>query len=121
MPINNIKNISEVMYMKINELGGKNTEEVRQTRQNRREVVGTRETGEVQVQNRVQTRARVREVVRFQARNMVENAVNKAVNMPEIREEKVAQIKQQVQTGTYNVSNREIARAMIGNLLNEIA
>ena len=121
MPINNIKNTPGVMYMKINELGGKNTEEVRGARQNRREVAGAREAGGAQVQNRVQARVRTREVVRFQARNMVENAVNRAVNIPEVREERVAQIKQQVQAGTYNVSNREIARAMIGNLLNEIA
>jgi len=40
--------------------------------------------------------------------------------MPEIREEKVAQIKTQIKSGTYNVSNKEIACAIIGNFLKEI-
>ncbi len=120
MPINNIKNTPEVMYMKINELAGKNVEETRNTKQARRRAGA--EAGEgVRAQNRVQARTRTREVVQLRAHHMVENAVNQAKNMPEVREEKVAQVKQQVQAGTYNVSNREIARAMIGNLLHEIA
>jgi len=123
MPINNIKNTPEVMYMKINELAGKKMEEVRNTKQARKNVE-TAAAGEgeaVRARNRVRTRTRAQEVVQFKAKNMVEGAVNQAKNMPEIREEKVAQIKAQVQQGTYNVPNSEIARSMIGSLLQEIA
>ncbi|QER42502.1 flagellar biosynthesis anti-sigma factor FlgM [Thermodesulfobacterium sp. TA1] len=60
-------------------------------------------------------------VVELSSKKVVENAVKKAASLPEIREEKVSQIKAQIEAGTYNVSNREIARAMVGSLLNEIA
>jgi negative regulator of flagellin synthesis FlgM len=61
------------------------------------------------------------EVVKVSSQKLIESAVQKIFPMPEIREEKVAQIKAQIQSGTYNVSNKEIARAMIANLLDEIA
>jgi negative regulator of flagellin synthesis FlgM len=61
------------------------------------------------------------EVVEVSSQKLIESAVQKILSMPEIREEKVAQIKAQIQSGTYNVSNKEIARAMIANLLDEIA
>ena len=61
------------------------------------------------------------EVVEVSSQKLIEGAVQKILTMPEIREEKVAQIKAQIQSGTYNVSNKEIARAMISNLLDEIA
>ncbi len=116
MPINNIKNMPEVMYMKINELGGRNIGDLKNIKEARK-----RENPARPAAVRQEAPARATEVVEFSAKNMVQNAVKKAAAMPEIREEKVAQIKAQVQAGTYNVSNREIARSMIGNLLNEIA
>jgi len=61
------------------------------------------------------------EVVEVSSQKLIESAVQKILSMPEIREEKVAQIKAQIQSGTYNVSNQEIARAMISNLLDKIA
>uniref|UniRef100_A0A7V4N502 Negative regulator of flagellin synthesis n=1 Tax=Thermodesulfobacterium geofontis TaxID=1295609 RepID=A0A7V4N502_9BACT len=61
------------------------------------------------------------EVVEVSSQKLIESAIQKILSMPEIREEKVAQIKAQIQSGTYNVSNREIARAMIANLLDKIA
>ncbi len=116
MPINNIKNIREEMYMKINNIAGNNLDEVKNIKAKKRENVG------VKTQAPKQTiKTRNAETVRLASQKMIEAAVNKAGNMPEIREEKVAQIKAQIQQGTYNVSNREIARSMIGNLLNEIA
>jgi negative regulator of flagellin synthesis FlgM len=41
--------------------------------------------------------------------------------MPEVRENKVAELKAQIESGTYQVSNRAIARAMVGTLLSEMA
>ncbi len=61
------------------------------------------------------------EVVEVSSQKLVERAVNRTQAMPEIREERVAEIRARVQAGTYRVSNREVARAMIANLLNEIA
>ncbi|PMP97568.1 MAG: flagellar biosynthesis anti-sigma factor FlgM [Thermodesulfobacterium geofontis] len=61
------------------------------------------------------------EVVEVSSQKLIESAVQKTLSMPEIREEKVVQLKAQIQAGTYNVSNREIARAMIATLLDEIA
>jgi len=123
MPINNIKNAGEVMYMKIAELGNKpiqnaeraeNRQQVRERQQVRAEVrAGQAQT--VQAQNQAQVR------VEFGAKRIVEGAVKQAAKLPEVREEKVAQLREQIQQGTYQVSNRQIARAMIGNLLNEIA
>ena len=118
MPINNIKNAGEVMYMKIAELGNKpiqnaeraeNRQQVRERQQVRAEVRAG------QAQNQAQVR------VEFGAKRIVEGAVKQAAKLPEVREEKVAQLREQIQQGTYQVSNRQIARAMIGNLLNEIA
>jgi negative regulator of flagellin synthesis FlgM len=61
------------------------------------------------------------EVVEVSSQKLIESAVQKILSMPEIREEKVAQIKAKIQSGIYNVSNQEIARAMITTLLDEIA
>jgi len=117
MPINNIKNIPEVMYMKINNIAGKNLEDLKNIKEaKKRENVTNKIAPPKQ-----ELRTKNTETVRLASQKMIEKAVKKTGNMPEIREEKVAQIKAQVQEGTYNVSNREIARSMIGNLLNEIA
>ena len=123
MPINNIKNISEVMYMKINQITNKEVEAGRNVERNR---VNNRERVEerAQVQPRleqVENRTSNQEVrSEFSTKRLIETAVKESENMPEVREEKVAEIKRQIQEGTYNVSNREIARAMIAGLLNEI-
>ncbi len=117
MPISNIKNTAEVAYMKINNIAGKNVKNTKDIRgANRKENVVNRN-----VTPKHTARTRNAETVQLASKKMVKNAVNKAMNMPEVREEKVAQIKAQVQQGTYNVSNSAIARSMIGNLLNEIA
>lgn len=58
--------------------------------------------------------------VEITSQRFIETAIRKAENLPEVREEKVNRIKEQVESGTYQVSNREIARAMIGSILNEI-
>jgi len=103
--------------MRINSITGRNIENLKDIKEARvREEnlkVGTTKPEEKTIN---QT-----EVAELSSQKLVEKAVKKALSMPEIREEKVAQIKAQIKSGTYNVSNREIARAIIGNLLNEIA
>jgi len=103
--------------MKINGIIGKNIENLKDIKEARIKEenlkVGTTKPEEKTIN---QT-----EVAELSSQKLVEKAVKKALSMPEIREEKVAQIKAQIKSGTYNVSNREIARAIIGNLLNEIA
>ncbi len=113
MPINNIKNTVGVAYMRVNELTGRNAQNVRNVRRGAPERVENRARGgEV---NRAADRVQLR------TRQMVENAVARTREMPEVREERVAEVRARIQAGNYNVSNREIARAMIGNLLNEVA
>lgn len=58
--------------------------------------------------------------VELTSQRLIENAIRKTENLPEVREEKINRIKEQVESGTYQVSNRDIARAMIGSILNEI-
>jgi len=58
--------------------------------------------------------------VELTSQRLIENAVKKTENLPEVREEKIRQIKSQIETGKYQVSNREIARAMVGSILSEI-
>ncbi len=123
MPINNIKNMGEVMYMKIAELGNKPVQDANragdaQQVKNRQQVRGQAGARETQRAAQTQTQEQVR--VEFGTKRMIEGAVKKAAQMPEVREEKVAQLREQIQQGTYQVSNRQIARAMIGGLLNEI-
>ncbi len=123
MPINNIKNMGEVMYMKIAELGNKPVQDANragnaQQVKNRQQVRGQAGARETQRAAQAQTQEQVR--VEFGTKRMIEGAVKKAAQMPEVREEKVAQLREQIQQGTYQVSNRQIARAMIGGLLNEI-
>ncbi len=124
MPINNIKNnLGEVSYMKIANLQGQKVgtkDNLGKSRvQERANVKVQNEPSRVQRRAQVQTTSQVK--VQLNSRNMVEGAAKQISNMPEVREEKVAQIRQQIQAGNYNVSNEQIARAMIGNLLKEIA
>jgi negative regulator of flagellin synthesis FlgM len=116
MPINNKK--AEVgTIMKINNITGKNIEDLRDIKETRKREenlkVGTAKTEE---KSAPQT-----EVVEVSSQKLVEGAVKKTLSMPEVREEKVAEIREKIQSGNYNVSNREIARSMIATLLNEIA
>jgi len=103
--------------MKINSITGRNIENLKDIKEARiREEnlkVGTTKP-EKKTTNQT-------EVAELSSQKLIERAVKKILSMPEIREEKVAQIKAQIKSGTYNVSNREIARAIIGNFLNEIA
>ncbi len=61
------------------------------------------------------------EKVEFSSKSLIEYAIKKISLLPETREEKVSKIKAQIQAGTYKVSNKEIARALISSILNEIA
>lgn len=45
-------------------------------------------------------------------------ALKAAKDSPDIREEKVEQIKQQIETGTYNVSAEEVAKKMMAEFFN---
>jgi len=103
--------------MKINGITGKNIENLKDIKEARiRE-----ENLKVRTTKPEEKAINQTEVVEFSSQKLVERAVKKSLSMPEIREEKVAQIKAQIKSGTYNVSNKEIARSIIKNLLNEIA
>jgi len=111
MPINNVKS-PEVMYMKINDLT------LQKPNINREKEVRSEKTTTSQ---KPETPARPEDRVQLSAKAIVENAKAKTANLPEVREEKVAQLREQIQSGTYQVSNRDLARAMIGTLLSEMA
>lgn len=50
----------------------------------------------------------------------VANLTSQAAALPDVDEEKVARVKQAIESGTYNASGRLVARAMIkSNLLDE--
>jgi len=103
--------------MKINGVIGKNIENLRDIKEARkREELSKVGTTKPEEKSTNQT-----EVVEVSFQKLIERALDKTLSMPEIREEKVAEVKERVQSGNYRVSNREIARAMILNLLNEIA
>jgi negative regulator of flagellin synthesis FlgM len=106
--------------MKINDFLGVNVENLKNLKEakKREEVVSSEvkpKEGEAKAKETSPA------VVELSSQNLIEKAVKRTSQLPEIREEKIAQIKAQIEAGTYNVSNREIARAMVGTLLNEIA
>lgn len=103
--------------MKINSITGKNIENLKDIK----EVRVREENLKVRTTKPEEKTINQTEVVELSSQKLVERAVKKVLSMPKIREEKVAQIKAQIESGTYNVSNREIARAIIRNFLNEIA
>lgn len=112
MPINNITNSNiGVFYMKIDEVGGKGVQNLPEVQEKNRRA--KTETISSEDQNNL-------DKVQLFTKTLIENSIRKSSSLPEIREEKVAQIKAQIQQGTYQVSNRQIARAMIGTLINEI-
>lgn len=103
--------------MRINSITGKNIENLK----NIKEARIKEENLKVRKTKPEEKTINQTEVIELSSQKLVERAIKKALSMPEIREEKVAQIKAQIESGTYNVSNKEIARAIIRNLLNEIA
>ncbi len=113
MPINKINNF-EGMYMKINEIttqkpGIAKEKEVR----TERNIVNSAPEKEAVIKQEDQ--------VRISAKAILEKAKSISSNFPEVREEKISQLREKIEKGTYQVSNREIARAMIGTLLSELA
>jgi len=113
MPINNIKR-PEVTYMKINDLTLQKPGVAKE-----KEIKTGKTEGNVPTKENQLQRSPVH--IEVSTKNLVENAKAKAMNFPEVREEKVAKLREQIQSGTYQVSNRELARAMIGTLLSEMA
>jgi len=113
MPINNIKR-PEVTYMKINDLTLQKSGVAKEKEIKTEKTEKNATTKENQLQL-----SPVR--VEVSTKSLVENAKTKALNLPEVREEKVAKLREQIQSGTYQVSNRELAKAMIGTLLSEMA
>ena len=103
--------------MKINNITGRNIENLRDIKEARIKEENLK-VGTIKPKEKTTNQT---EVIEISSQKLVEKAVKKALSMPEIREEKVAQIKAQIKSGTYNVSNKEIACAIIRNLLNEIA
>jgi len=119
MPINDIKNNAGVMYMKVNDIKTINPQEIKQKEIRRKENPAPLAQGApVQRQEAPQ---RVYDQVSLTTKRLVEEARARANSMPEIRENKVAELKAKIESGTYQVSNRAIARAMVGTLLSEMA
>ncbi len=119
MPINNIKNAPGVMYMKINDIKASNPPEVKQRAVRKKETAPPLNQGS-QAQ-RKEAPQRISDQVSLTSRRLVEGAITKAKSMPEVRENRVAELRARIESGTYQVSNRAIARAMVGTLLSEIA
>lgn len=71
--------------------------------------------------NEKETSQKAQDQIIITAKAVIENARSKISNFPEVREAKVSQLREQIQNGTYQISNRDIARAMIGTLFSEIA
>ncbi len=113
MPINNIKNI-EGSYMKINEIISQKPE-INKEREVQREKVRAQSMSQ-------ETNTReVKDKVELSNIQVIDQAIKKGKDLPEIREEKVEQLRQAIENGTYKVSNRDLARAMVRSLLSEIA
>ncbi len=113
MPINKI-NMFEGAYMKIDKLVPSKTGITKE-----KEV--RTERNSVNTLNEKEASQKTQDQIRISAKAIIENAKSKASSLPEIREEKVSKLREQIQNGTYQVSNRELARAMIGTLLSELA
>lgn len=112
MPINNIKN-AEGIYMKINELISQKPS-INKEKEIQREKISNQvplKEGEVRS---------VQDKVEISYAQTIERAVKKSQELPEVREEKVSKIKEAVERGTYQVSNSELAQAMIRSLLSEM-
>lgn len=101
--------------MKINEIKGKNIEDLNLIKEIRKKEETVR-SGPTQSNEKIVSHT---ETVEISSQKLIENAIKKISSMPEIREEKIIKIKAQIQSGTYNVSNKEIAAAMIKSLLSE--
>lgn len=110
MPINNIKS-PEGIYMKISELTPQKTEIKREIQKGR-----SQETPKENDQLKIP-----QDQVQISVKPAIENAKAKAASMPEVREEKVSKLKEQIASGNYQVSNQQIAKAMVNSLLFEIA
>lgn len=103
--------------MKVNGIIKNNIEELR----NIKEARAKKENLKIERASNEEKISNQSEVVEVHSQKIIETVMKKINSMPEIREEKVKEIKEKIQSGNYNISNREIARAMIVNLLNEIA
>lgn len=99
--------------MKINKIKGENIEDVNYIKEIRKKEETTKT---IQLNEKVASQT---ETVELSSQKLIEYAMKKISSMPEIREEKITKIKAQIQAGTYNISNKEIARAMIKSLLSE--
>lgn len=99
--------------MKINEIKGKNIEDLNYIKETRKKEETTKldKTG---LNEKVASQT---ERVELSSQKFIENAIKKINALPEIREEKITQIKAQIQAGSYKVSNKEIAKSMIRSLL----
>jgi len=104
------------MAMKISGITGKNIEDLKDIRETKKKEE-TPKAGIIRPEEKPVNQA---EVVEVSSQKLIESAIQKISSLPEVREEKVSQIREKIQSGTYSISNREIARAMILNLLNEI-
>lgn len=108
--------MAEGTYMKINDLITQKVNVNREREiQKEKPVEGKVNKPEDQGVEKVE-----RDKVEITLSQAIEKAVNKSKELPEVREEKVSRVKESIDRGTYQVSNRDLARAMIRSLLTEI-
>lgn len=62
-----------------------------------------------------------RDSVSLKIRDLVKEARAEVEKYPEIREDRVRELQEKIRAGIYQVSNRDLAKAMIRSLLNEIS
>ncbi|MCS7150111.1 MAG: flagellar biosynthesis anti-sigma factor FlgM [Caldimicrobium sp.] len=65
--------------------------------------------------------SKIQDKVQLSLKSTIERAQRESSHLPEVREDKVAQLKERIQSGQYQVSDRDLARAMISSLISEIA
>lgn len=65
--------------------------------------------------------SKIQDQVQLSLKSTIERAKRESSSLPEVREDRVAQLKERIQSGQYHVSDRDLARAMIASLLSEIA
>lgn len=113
MPISKVNhNNTGVFYMKIGEVSGKEIQNLGEVQEKNRKVK-TEKLSSVEEQTNS-------DKVELSTKVLIEEALKKSSSFPEVREERVTKIKAQIQQGTYQVSNRQIAQALLGTLINEI-
>lgn len=62
-----------------------------------------------------------RDSVSLRIRDFVRQAMERSENFSEVREDRVRELQNRIREGNYQISNRDLARAMIRSILSEIS